>query len=96
VDIDEGVSRLPAFQPAEPDTFGSAALARCLEDLAERERSVVVQTYYGEMSSAEIARSMAIAVGHVRVLRHRAIGRLRRCMGLDRADGGQTAREAVV
>ena len=82
--VDEQTSDLPPLPPVERDTFAETLLARCLSALAERERSVVVQTYYGEARSAEIARSLAMAEGHVRVLRHRAIGRLRDCMGLDR------------
>lgn len=79
---DEGAD-LPPLPPAEPDLFAAAHLARCLEALAERERTVVVMTYYGEARSAEIASALAVTEGHVRVLRHRAIGRLRECLGLE-------------
>jgi RNA polymerase sigma-70 factor, ECF subfamily len=82
-ELDEQAVTLPALPPADPDPFAAMSLARCLDALAARERSIVVQTYYGEAGSAEIARSMAIAEGHVRVIRHRAIGRLRDCLGLD-------------
>jgi RNA polymerase sigma-70 factor (ECF subfamily) len=85
IPTDEDSTELPPLPPVERDTFAEALLARCLDALAERERSVVVQTYYGEARSSDIARAMAVAEGHVRVLRHRAIGRLRDCMGLDRS-----------
>lgn len=90
IPTDDQAAELPPLPPVERDTFAEALLARCLDALAERERSVVVQTYYGEARSSDIARTMAMAEGHVRVLRHRAIGRLRDCMGLDRSSGLRT------
>jgi RNA polymerase sigma-70 factor, ECF subfamily len=85
VPVSEAGDELPAVEPREPDPFASGRLARCLEALAERERTIVVLTYYGEQDSADIATTLGLAAGHVRVLRHRAIGRLRTCMGLEEA-----------
>lgn len=79
--VSEHGAELPPALPAHGDPLASDHLARCLESLAERERSIVVLTYYGEQSSAEIANALGLEEGNVRIIRHRAIGRLRGCMG---------------
>ena len=57
-------------------------LRACLGALSERERSVVLLTYYDDRNAEQIAESWSTSAGNVRVIRHRAIDRLRRCMGL--------------
>lgn len=84
----------PTADPAMPDLFASARLAGCLASLAERERAVVVLTYYGEASARDVARTMGLAEGNVRVIRHRAIARLRECMS-DGVEGAGDARREV-
>jgi RNA polymerase sigma-70 factor (ECF subfamily) len=69
--------------PADPEPLPLAALARCLEGLSERERAVVLLTFYDERAPAEIAAAVSASEGNVRVIRHRAIARLRGCMGLE-------------
>ena len=59
-----------------------ARLAECLEKLAERERSVLVLSFYGDKSADEAGRELALAPGNVRVIRHRALEKMRGCMGL--------------
>ena len=79
----ERFSDLDAVQEAaEPRVLEEARLAECLERLAERERSVVVLSFYGDKSAEEAGRELALAPGNVRVIRHRALGKLRECMGL--------------
>jgi len=56
-------------------------LARCLQALKERERTVVVLTFYDEQSAAEAAGFLGISEANVRVIRHRAVQQLRACMG---------------
>lgn len=73
------------------DAHATLALARldldrlqgCLGGLSERERSVVVLSFCVEESAQEIGEALALAPGNVRVIRHRALARLQRCMGLD-------------
>jgi RNA polymerase sigma-70 factor (ECF subfamily) len=55
-------------------------LAHCVAALKERERSVVVMTYYDEISAGETGRSLGLSEANVRVIRHRAIKQLRACM----------------
>lgn len=56
-------------------------LAGCVAGLAERERTVVVMSFYAERSADAIGLELGLAAGHVRVLRHRALARLRACLG---------------
>jgi RNA polymerase sigma-70 factor (ECF subfamily) len=65
---------------AAPAIIDEQELEACLSTLAERERTVVVLTFYGDRSSREIAQTLGISEGNVRVIRSRAIDRLRACM----------------
>jgi RNA polymerase sigma-70 factor (ECF subfamily) len=73
---------LPA--PARDETLGfeGSALLRCLDELGERERAVIMLTFFQELSAREVARDLATTEGNARVLRHRAVERLRGCLGL--------------
>lgn len=55
-------------------------LQPCLEALPERERSVLLLTFYAERPAKEIAEQFAISEGNVRVIRHRGLTRLRDCI----------------
>jgi RNA polymerase sigma-70 factor (ECF subfamily) len=71
-------------QPAEPPApiVDQGILARCVQRLKERERTVVVMTFYHEQPGGEVARSLGLSEANVRVIRHRAIHQLRACMGV--------------
>jgi RNA polymerase sigma-70 factor, ECF subfamily len=69
-----------AIEMPEPPAFDTDKLARCLQALAERERTVVVQTFFADRSSDELAKELGLGAGNVRVIRHRALARLRGCM----------------
>lgn len=56
-------------------------LQGCVQKLRERERSVVVMTFYHEQTGADVASFLSISEENVRVIRHRAIRQLRECMG---------------
>ena len=56
-------------------------LAGCLEALSERERSVVVLSFFADKPADEVGNELSISGGNVRVIRHRALARLRDCMG---------------
>jgi RNA polymerase sigma-70 factor (ECF subfamily) len=57
-------------------------LTRCVQNLRERERAVVVMTFYDEQTGADVASFLGVSEANVRVIRHRAIHRLRACMGV--------------
>lgn len=52
----------------------------CLQALDERDRIVVMLTYYADREAPSIAADLGITPGAVRVIRHRAMGRLRECV----------------
>lgn len=56
-------------------------LARCVQGLKERDRAVIVMSFYAEQAGVEIAASLSISEANVRLIRHRAIKQLRDCMG---------------
>ena len=57
-----------------------AHLDRCLERLDARARGVVLATFVDERDAQEVGRSMGLSAGNVRVIRHRALAQLQRCM----------------
>lgn len=59
-------------------------VAHCLERLSERERAVLVMTFYADESAAVVAGSLGISAQNVRVIRHRGLDRLRRCVAPER------------
>jgi RNA polymerase sigma-70 factor (ECF subfamily) len=60
-------------------------LAACLQGLSERERSVIVLTFFSDSPAEQVGADLDLAPGNVRVIRHRALGRLRACMDLEAA-----------
>jgi RNA polymerase sigma-70 factor (ECF subfamily) len=72
-----------AFDAPEPLAFHPDRLAGCLDALSERERSVVVLSFFADKPADEVGAELAISGGNVRVIRHRALGRLRKCMGAE-------------
>ena len=70
-----------AFEAPESLALNTDRLAGCLEVLSERERSVVVLSFFAEKQADEVGAELAISSGNVRVIRHRALARMRECMG---------------
>lgn len=76
------------FPTAEPwvDPFvespDTAHVERCLHMLVERDRRLLILTFYAEKTSAQIAEELGVTGTVVRVARHRALERLRECVGL--------------
>lgn len=70
-----------AVDAPEPLALDPDRLARCLEGLSERERSVVVLSFFADKPADEVGAELSISGGNVRVIRHRALARLRECMG---------------
>ena len=74
--LEEWVIPEEAVEDAEPRVFERERLATCLEALSERERSVVIGSFFEEQSISELG----LSAGNLRVIRHRALGKLRGCM----------------
>jgi len=70
-----------AFEAPEPLALDPDRLAGCLQALPERERSVVVLSFFADKQADEVGAELSISGGNVRVIRHRALARLRECMG---------------
>src|SRR5215467_12010580 len=76
-----GADLLAPVQPSEP-CLDQDRLARCMQSLKERERTVIVLTFYDEQTGADVAGFLGVSEANVRVIRHRAIHQLRDCMGV--------------
>ena len=73
---------VPAVPAEVPDPIAPDRLVECLGRLAPRERTVIVLTFYAERDGDAIARELGTSAGNVRVIRHRALARLRECLEL--------------
>lgn len=56
------------------------ALSTCLTKLDPRSRTVLLLSFEAEHSADEIAQLIDSSAGNVRVVRHRALAQLRRCL----------------
>jgi RNA polymerase sigma-70 factor, ECF subfamily len=77
-------ARFDAHETADdasaPDIFGIEAVERCLASLGERDRAMLIQTFYAERATEEIAGALGMTAGAVRVGRHRALAQMRECL----------------
>jgi RNA polymerase sigma-70 factor (ECF subfamily) len=71
-----------AAPETEPRVLNEERLAGCLQALSERERSVLLLAFVGDKPAEEAGRELALSAGNVRVIRHRALAKVRACMGL--------------
>lgn len=75
----------PAMAGFDDSALDLNRLESCLGRLAARERMIVLLTFYADRSARQVGVEMTMTEGNVRVIRHRAIGKLRACMS---ATGG--------
>ena len=71
---------VPMADPSTSPRLDQARLVGCLEGLAERERSVLVMTFYDDQPAKDVAAALGLSEGNVRVIRHRGLERLRDCV----------------
>lgn len=71
---------LPVADIAMAPRLDEARVAACMERLAERERSVLLLSFYEEEPAERVGAALGISAGNVRVIRHRALERLRECV----------------
>lgn len=65
---------------AAPQRLDYERVADCLQRLPERERSVLVMSFYEDRPSDDVAGMLGLSPGNVRVIRHRGIAKLRTCV----------------
>jgi RNA polymerase sigma-70 factor (ECF subfamily) len=66
-------------EPPAPE-FDRERLTHCLECLPERERTVLLMTFYDDMPAEALANELNLSQANVRVIRHRGLVRLRTCV----------------
>jgi len=74
---------MPTRQEMAPSSMpglDAPRVAACLRGLAERDRLVVLLTFYADREAPRIAGDLGLSAGAVRVIRHRAMARLRDCV----------------
>ena len=71
---------VPIADPAASPRLDHARLAGCLDRLSERERAVLVMTFYDDQPAKDVAAALGLSEGNVRVIRHRGLERLRDCV----------------
>ena len=67
-------------RPSDMVTLDAPRVVSCLRALGERERLVVMLTFYADREAPRIAEDLGVSPGAVRVIRHRAMARLRDCV----------------
>jgi RNA polymerase sigma-70 factor (ECF subfamily) len=70
----------PIDMPADERLFDADRIRPCLASLRERERTILLLTFYAERPSTEIAEKMGMSAVAVRVARHRAVAAMRACL----------------
>ena len=68
------------MKPGSLSALDAPRVAACLRTLAERDRLVVLLTFYADREAPRIAAELGVSPGAVRVIRHRAMARLRDCV----------------
>jgi len=74
-----GREQMPWTSPREPVDGGR--LNDCLSALVDRDRLVVTMAFYAETGTADISARLGLSPANVRVIKHRAMARLRDCVG---------------
>jgi RNA polymerase sigma-70 factor (ECF subfamily) len=83
----QGLLRIYGDMPESADAreqpdLDQDKLAGCLERLPERERSVLVMGYLADQPADTVAQELGLTPGNARVIRHRALAKMRDCLGL--------------
>jgi RNA polymerase sigma-70 factor (ECF subfamily) len=66
--------------PVSIASLDADRVAPCLSALVERDRLVVLLTFYADREAPRIAEDLGVSPGAVRTIRHRAMARLRDCV----------------
>ena len=60
--------------PRDERLFDADRIGPCLASMRERERAILLLTFYAERTAVDIAEAIGMTAGAVRVARHRAVG----------------------
>src|SRR5262245_45833439 len=74
------MDRAVDIAPPSAAALDAPRVAACLRGLAERDRLVVLLTFYADREAPRIAADLGVTPGAVRAIRHRAMARLRDCV----------------
>ena len=74
------MDRAVETQPLSMAALDAPRVGKCLAALGERDRLVVLLTFYADREAPHIAEDLGVSPGAVRQIRHRAIARLRDCV----------------
>ena len=78
--LDTFAADVPVVDIATAPRLDTERVATCLGTLPERDRTVLLLSFYDEQPAEDVAASLGVTPGNVRVIRHRALERLRRCV----------------
>ena len=78
------IDLLPPDEEA-PEPLDTRRLQNCLAALPERERAVLIMTFYDDRPADAVAADLGLSAGNVRVIRHRGLERLRGCIEMSGA-----------
>lgn len=70
---------VPADEPPR-EPLDTGRLRACLQGLPERERAVLMMSFYDDRSADAVGDELGLSAGNVRVIRYRGIERLKACM----------------
>ena len=69
----------PWHEPFATSALDVRKVAGCMQELEQRDRTVVALTFFDDLNAPEIAAVVGTSAGNVRVMRHRALSALRDC-----------------
>ena len=58
-------------------------MQECLTRLPDRERTVLVMSFFDDLPAEAVGQELGVSAGNVRVIRHRGLERLRTCLNVD-------------
>jgi RNA polymerase sigma-70 factor (ECF subfamily) len=74
----------PSLVEEDTQHLDAGRLRGCLQKLPERERAVLMMSFYDDRSAQVVGTELGLSVANVRVIRHRGIQHLRECMNIER------------
>ena len=74
---------LPSHTDDSAGVSHEVRVRECLGRLPDRERTVLVMTFFDDLAADAVGRELGISAGNVRVIRHRGLERLRTCLNVD-------------